>query len=170
VTDSVEASLEQDLAGHPDADPVAEGAVKRIEEIARRNEEALRRAATDADVTLADCQVIFQLAHASPEDRTPSGLARAFHITAGSVTARLGRLEAGGYLTRTIQPDNRAQIRLELTEKGHAMHDRLAEQIMGVRSRMISDALPAKDLATLNRLLRRVLTHMETASESETAP
>lgn len=166
MTDSVEASLEQALAGHPDADPVAEGAVKRIEEIARRNGEAVRQAAVEAGVSLADCQVIFELAHASPPDRTPSGLARAFHITAGSVTARLGRLEAGGYLTRTIQPDNRAQIRLELTEAGHAMHDRLAGQIMGVRRRMISDALPAKDLATLNRLLRRVLTHLE-SSESE---
>ncbi|WP_163513720.1 MarR family winged helix-turn-helix transcriptional regulator [Fodinicola acaciae] len=169
MTDSVEASLERDLAGHPSADPVAEAAVKRIEEIARRHEEALRAAAASSGVSLADCQVIFELAHADPAERTPSHLAKAFHITAGSVTARLGRLEAGGFLTRTVQPDNRAQIRLTLTEKGHAMHDQLGERIMGVRSRMLTDALPAKDLAILNRLLRRVLTHME-ASESETAP
>src|SRR5437763_14283956 len=78
VTDSVEASLERDLAGHPDADPVAEAAVKRIGEIARRNEEALRAAAAEAGVSLADCQVLFELAHAYPAKRTPGPLARAF--------------------------------------------------------------------------------------------
>lgn len=162
MTDSVEATLRHGLAGHPTADPVLEAVVKRIVEICRRYEHALRAVTETHGVSLSDCEVIFELAHSDPADHTPGHLARKFHITAGSVTARLNRLESGGYLERAIQPGNRAQIRITLTDKGHALHNDAVEDIITLRRQLIADALPAKDLATLNRLLRRVLTHIET--------
>lgn len=161
VTDSVEAGLHQGLAGHPTADPTLEAVVKRIVEISRRYEQALREVTDGHGISLADCEVIFELAHSDPADRTPGYLAKKFHITAGSVTARLTRLENAGYLTRSIQPDNRAHIRITLSPKGDALHHAAVDDLITLRRQLIADALPAKDLATLNRLLRRVLTHIE---------
>jgi DNA-binding MarR family transcriptional regulator len=162
VTDSVEATLHHGLAGHPTADPTLEAVVKRIVEISRRYEHALREVTDLHGISLGDCEVIFELAHSDPADHTPGYLARKFHITAGSVTARLTRLENAGYLERAIQPDNRAQIRITLTAKGHVLHNDAVEDLIALRRHLIADALPAKDLATLNRLLCRILTHIET--------
>ncbi|GAA1695863.1 MarR family winged helix-turn-helix transcriptional regulator [Fodinicola feengrottensis] len=166
MTDSVEASMSRDLAGHPTADPALEGAVKRIAEISRRYEEAMRTVAGRYDISLGDCQVIFELAHSEPTERTPGHLARAFHITAGSVTARLGRLERGGFLRRTVDADNRVHVQIALTESGHAMHHEVSGELIELRRTLIADALPAADLTQLNTLLRRVLTHIETTDQT----
>jgi DNA-binding MarR family transcriptional regulator len=161
VADSVEVGLDFRLAGHDEADRVIEAALYRIVEIARRHEEGQRAVAAREGLSFADCEVILRLAHLEPAECTPSRLARLFHITAGSMTARLGRLESGGYLTRTVQPDNRAQIQVELTGKGKVVHHRFADRMVEIHYDMIGGALPARDRETLNDLLRRVLTHVE---------
>ncbi len=161
MADSVDAELDQHLAGHDQADRVIEAALYRIVELARRHQEWQRAVAAESGLTLADCEVILRLAHLAPAERTPSQLARIFHITAGSMTARLGRLESGGYLTRTVQPENRAQIQVELTAKGEVLHHRFADQMVEIHHEMIAGALPPKDRETLNDLLRQVLTHVE---------
>jgi DNA-binding MarR family transcriptional regulator len=162
VTDSVETELGHHLAGHDQADPVVEGVLYRIIELARRHEEGQRAVAAREGLSLADCEVILRLAHLEPADSTPGQLARMFHITAGSMTSRLSRLESGGYLTRTVQPGNRAQIQVDLTGKGKVLHHRFADQMVDIHQEMVGGALPAKDRATLNDLLRRVLAHVET--------
>ncbi|MFK4089406.1 MarR family winged helix-turn-helix transcriptional regulator [Kribbella sp. NPDC020789] len=161
MTDSVERTLDHHLAGHDQADPVIEAALYRIIELTRRHEGWQRAVAAEAGLSLADCEVILRLAHLDPADCTPGQLARLFHITAGSMTSRLSRLESGGYLTRSVQPGNRAQIQVELTGKGKVLHHQFADQMVEIHQRMVGGALPAKDRATLNELLRRVLTHVE---------
>lgn len=161
MADSVETELDHHLAGHDQADRVIEAALYRIVELARRHREWQRAVAAESGLSLADCEVILRLAHLEPAECTPSQLARIFHITAGSMTARLGRLESGGYLTRTVQPENRAQIQVELTGKGKVLHHRFADQMVEIHHEMFAGALPAEDRETLNDLLRRVLTHVE---------
>ncbi|GAA1712087.1 hypothetical protein GCM10009745_70260 [Kribbella yunnanensis] len=161
MADSVEVELDHHLAGHDAADRVIEAALYRIVELARLHREWQRAVAAEAGLSLADCEVILRLAHLEAPERTPSQLARIFHITAGSMTARLGRLEAGGYLTRTVQPGNRAQIQVDLTGKGKVLHHRFADQMVEIHQQMFAGALPAEDRETLNDLLRRLLTHVE---------
>ncbi|MET7283761.1 MarR family transcriptional regulator [Kribbella sp. NPDC005582] len=164
MTDSVEGELDHHLAGHDQADRVIEAALYRIVELARLHREWQRAVAAESGLTLADCEVILRLAHLEPAERTPSRLARIFHITAGSMTARLGRLESGGYLTRTVQPENRAQIQVELTGKGEVLHHRFADKMVEIHHEMFAGALPPEDRETLNNLLQRLLTHVESTS------
>jgi DNA-binding MarR family transcriptional regulator len=115
-------------------------------------------------VSLAGCEVIFCLAHDDRAQHTPGQLAKAFQITAGSMTGRLDRLERGGYIERRLDPDSRVNIRVTLTAAGRGLHRETVEDIIALRRALITDALPADQLATLNSLLRDVLTHVEDRS------
>lgn len=163
MTDSVDKDLARGLVGHPTADPVTEAVIARIVQIARQHERVMREAAARHGMSLADCEVIFYLAHHADDwaQHTPGRLAKAFQITAGSMTSRLDRLERGGYIERRVAPGNRVNIELTLTPAGHTLHHETVADIIELRRALITDALPAEQLAALNSLLRQVLTHIE---------
>jgi DNA-binding MarR family transcriptional regulator len=56
------------------------------------------------NVSPGDCEVIWHLAHTDSSEHTPGQLAKAFQVTAGTMTSRLDRLERAGYLSRSIVP------------------------------------------------------------------
>lgn len=163
MTDSVDKDLARGLVGHPTADPVTEAVIARIVQIAREHERVMREAAARHGMSLADCEVIFYLAHHADDlaQYTPGRLAKAFQITAGSMTSRLDRLERGGYIERRVAPGNRVNIELTLTPAGDTLHHETVADIIELRRALITDALPAEQLAALNSLLRQVLTHIE---------
>jgi DNA-binding MarR family transcriptional regulator len=161
MTDSVERDLARGLVGHPTADPVTEAVIARIIQISRQHERVMREVTARHGVSLADCEVVFHLAHSDTAQHTPGQLANAFQITAGSMTSRLDRLERAGFIQRRIDPTNRVNINVALTPAGHALHSETVDDIVTLRRALIGDALPANQLTTLNTLLRRVLTHIE---------
>jgi len=164
MTDSVDRDLARGLVGHETADPLTEAVIARIVQIARQHERVMREVTARYGVSLADCEVIFHLAHdESGRPHTPGYLAKAFQITAGSMSSRLDRLERCGFIERRIDPDNRVNINVTLTPAGHALHHKTVADIIAERRTLVSDALPASELAALNTLLRHVLTHIETA-------
>lgn len=161
MTDSVGRDLARGLVGHPTADAVTEAVIARILQIARQHERIMREAAAGHGMSLADCEVIFHLAHDNETPHTPGQLAKAFQITAGSMTSRLDRLERAGYIERRLDTESRVNIRVTLTPAGHALHLETVEDIIALRRGLITEALPANRLAKLNSLLRDVLTHIE---------
>jgi DNA-binding MarR family transcriptional regulator len=161
MTDSVEVNLARGLAGHPSADPVLEAVTKRIVQITRHYERAMREVTARHGISLGDAEVLFSLAHSENPHQTPGQLARTFQITPGSMTTRLGRLERAGYIERHIDPNNRASINVVLTPAGNKLHRRTVEDLIDLRRELIADALPARDLSKLNALLSRILSRIE---------
>ena len=161
MTDSVQRELARGLAGHPAADPVTEAATKRIVQIARQYQRAMHQVAARHGVSLGDCEVIWHLAHTDGSQHTPGQLARAFQVTAGTMTSRLDRLEHAGYIDRSIDSGNRVKIKVALTPAGQALHHATADDMIELRRDLIAGALASDDLATLNSLLQRVLTGIE---------
>jgi DNA-binding MarR family transcriptional regulator len=161
MTDSVQRELARGLAGHPAADPVIEAATKRIVQIARHYERAMHQVTARHGVSLGDCEVIWHLAHTDDSQRTPGQLAKAFHVTAGTMTSRLDRLERAGYIDRRVDPGNRVKIKIALTPAGQALHHATADDMIALRRDLIASALATDDLAALNSLLQRVLTSIE---------
>jgi DNA-binding MarR family transcriptional regulator len=161
MTDSVQRELGRGLVGHPPADPVTEAAMKRIVAIARQYERAMHQVTARHNVSLGDCEVIWHLAHTDSSEHTPGQLAKAFQVTAGTMTSRLDRLERAGYLSRSIVPGNRASIRVALTDAGQALHQETAGDMIALRRDLIASALSPGDLAALNSLLQQVLTGIE---------
>ena len=86
-TDSVQRELARGLTGHPAADPVTEAATKRIVQIARQYQRATHRVTARHGVSLGDCEVIWHLAHTDSSQHTPGQLAKAFQVTAGTMTS-----------------------------------------------------------------------------------
>jgi DNA-binding MarR family transcriptional regulator len=161
MTDSVQRELAHGLAGHPAANPVTEAVTKRIVQIARQYERAMHQVTGRHGVSLGDCEVIWHLAHTDTGQHTPGQLAKAFHVTAGTMTSRLDRLERAGYLSRSIDPDNRASIKVTLTDAGRELHHATADDMIALRHELIASALDSDDLAALDSLLQRVLTGIE---------
>ena len=161
MTDSVERELARGLAGHPAADPATEAVAKRIIRIAWHYERAMHQVTARHGVSLGDCEVVWHLAHSDSSQHTPGQLARAFQVTAGTMTSRLDRLERAGYVHRSIATGNRASITVTLTEAGEALHHASADDMIALRRDLMASALTPQDLATLNSLLQHVLTGIE---------
>lgn len=161
MSDSVDASLARDLAGHPNAEPTVEAVVKRIVQIGREYERAAREVAARHGISLADAEVLFLLAHTDERELTPGQLAKSLQITAGSMTARLDRLERAGHLERRVDPDNRVYVRIALTKAGDDLHHEVVDDLIALRRDLVADALSEPKLSQLNILLRSVLTHIE---------
>jgi DNA-binding MarR family transcriptional regulator len=161
MTDSVQRELARGLVGHPTADPVTEAVAKRIVQIARLYERSMHEVTARHGVSLGDCEVIWHLAHTDGSQHTPGLLAKAFHVTAGTMTSRLDRLERSGYTDRSIDPGNRASIKVRLTDAGQALHHATADDMIALRRDLITGTLATDDLAALNTLLQHVLTSIE---------
>ncbi|MGH3206863.1 MAG: MarR family winged helix-turn-helix transcriptional regulator [Trebonia sp.] len=161
MTYSVQRELARGLVDHPAADPVTEAAAKRIVQIAGHYERAMHQVTARHNVSLGDCEVIWHLAHIDSSQHTPWQLAKAFYVTAGTMTSRLDRLERAGYLSRGIAAGNQASIQVTLTDAGQALHHATADEMIALRRDLIASALSPGDLAALNSLLQEVLTGIE---------
>jgi DNA-binding MarR family transcriptional regulator len=169
MTDSVQRELARGLTGHPTADPVTEAVTKRIVEIARQYERAMHQVTTRHGVSLGDCEVVWYLAHTDSGQHTPGQLAKAFHVTAGTMTSRLDRLQRAGYVDRSIDPGNRVSIRVVLTDAGQALHHATADDMIALRHELLASELATDDLAALNSLLQQVLTGIESRFPPQSA-
>ena len=161
MTDSVQRELARGLAGHPTADPVTEAVARRIVVIAWQYERAMHQVTARHGVSLGDCEVVWHLAHTDSGQHTPGQLAKAFRVTAGTMTSRLDRLERAGYIERSIAAGNRASIKVTLTDAGQALHQASADDMIALRRDLMASALAPEDLAALNSLLQQVLTGIE---------
>jgi DNA-binding MarR family transcriptional regulator len=86
----------------PRVHPLSEAVTNRIIQIARQYERAVREVVARHGISLGDAEVVLTLAHSEQPHPTPGELAKAFQITAGSMTTRLTRLERAGYIERRI--------------------------------------------------------------------
>jgi DNA-binding MarR family transcriptional regulator len=161
MTDSVQRELARGLVGHPTADPATEAVTKRIVQIARQYERAMHEVTARHGVSVGDCEVIWHLAHTDSSQHTPGRLAKAFHVTPGTMTSRLDRLERAGYIDRRIDPGNRVNMKVALTPAGQALHHATADDMIALRRDLITSTLASDDLAALSTLLQRVLTGIE---------
>lgn len=93
-------------------------------------------------------------------DLEPSRLAYLTGSSRASTSSVLNSLENGGLVSRTINQANRRLVRVALTAKGRRM---LAESIpiQAERERAWLDALTPDDLATLKRLIHRLLSQAD---------
>ena len=83
------------------------------------------------------------------------GLAKDLRIEGATLTRHLDRMEREGLIARTRDPQDRRQIRVELTPEGRALHGRLRATAEAVGAKACA-GLTETDQATLRRLLGRL--------------
>src|SRR4051794_41717575 len=90
---------------------------------ARSLSQAFERAMAEAGGSASTWQVLLLVRSRSWDKQ--SELAEAMGVTSATLTHRLNGLEKDGLIRRGREPDNRRVQRVELTDEGVAMFDRL---------------------------------------------
>nr|WP_269328122.1 MarR family transcriptional regulator [Kineosporia mesophila] len=91
----------------------------------------------------------------TPGIASPRELAEAADVSPAGMTGRLDSLEKAGLIKRTPSPTDRRSIIIEATTAGVAIW-RQAMRQRGEAEKRLMGALSAKELTTLNRLLRKL--------------
>ncbi len=99
---------------------------------------------------------------------TAAELAREYGIDASAVTRLLDRVEKRGLLSRIRSIEDRRVVRLELTDEGRALAERLPPIFRSVLDQVL-DGFTPEEVGFLKSMLRRILSnYCETAGGSIT--
>lgn len=115
-------------------------------------------ALSEAGGSLPVWQVLLSL-KAQPQGMQRS-LASAVGIEGPTLTHHLNRMEEGGLVVRSRDPDNRRVQRAALTEAGEALFHSLRQAVIAF-DRRLRAGLSASELATLSSLLERLQHNVE---------
>jgi DNA-binding MarR family transcriptional regulator len=115
---------------HPDLDPVPKLLAIRLRRIWHHFEREMRRELAANDVELSDLEVLMSLRAAPAYTKSAGALLRESVVTSGAITNRVGRLEARGWVRRDVDPSDRRQVLVSLTDVGR---ERI-EHLMAVKT------------------------------------
>ena len=119
---------------------------------ARAVEARVERALADEGLSLAKLGALRHLALAEAP-LTLTQLAERHCCGRSNVTALIDRLEADGYVERTVDPSDRRNVRAALTESGRTAYER-ASAILAEHERAIDERLGQTPRAELARGLQ----------------
>ena len=143
---------------NPGVDMMTKGLAVRIRRIYHHLDRALRRELAAIDMEQWEFEVLLPLRRA-PEHRCSVGeLAGDSQVTAGAVTNRVGRLEERGLVRRDVDPSDRRQVIVSLTEQGLARSD----QMIATKIQADQRAFGSLDRATQERMLADLRTLLVT--------
>ena len=137
----------------PDLDTSAMGIIGRLHRLADILHAELRPVFDAAGLTDGDFDVLAALRRSgSPCALTPGELAETTMITSGTVTKRVDRLAASGWVTRErVEHDGRVR-RIALTDSGRALVDKVVEAHFANEERLLA-GFSEIERARLARLL-----------------
>jgi MarR family transcriptional regulator, transcriptional regulator for hemolysin len=130
----------------------------RLTRTARVVSQAFERAMADAGGSAATWQVLLLVR--TQNWGTQSAMAEAMGITPATLTHHLNALERQGLIRRWREEDNRRNQRVELTDAGGALFERLRGVAVAHDARLRSRLTDA-DAARLGELLDRLLAGLE---------
>lgn len=122
---------------------------------------AFAAALAEAGGTLPTWLILLELKR--ERRRTQQELARAVGIEGATLTRHLDALEDAGLVERVPHPDDRRATRVELTENGEKMFQRL-RRAAAAFDRRLRDGFSDDELAELRGLLERLRTNATRAS------
>jgi DNA-binding MarR family transcriptional regulator len=91
-----------------------------------------------------------------PYELSPGRLIRETMVTSGTMTNRVDRLTARGFVERSPDPDDRRGVLVRLTPEGREAVDGAFESLLAAERELIA-GLPARDRRQLAALLRPLL-------------
>jgi DNA-binding MarR family transcriptional regulator len=100
----------------------------------------------------------------TPGRGSPTALAKSLGISPAGVTGRLDSLEKKGFLKRVPGTADRRKVDVEITRAGMDIW-RKAMALRGEAEEELAGVLSRRELATLNRLLRKLLLHAEQSTD-----
>lgn len=124
-----------------------------------------QRTQTELGITGTQASVLFMLAVGKCS--TAAELAREYAIDASAVTRLLDRVEKRGLLSRVRSHEDRRVVRLELTDEGRELAERMPEIFISVLDRLL-DGFTPEEVGFLKSMLRRILSNYCDSAASPT--
>lgn len=163
--DSVDAILEQWRRERPDLDASPMGAIGRVKRCAALLQRRLDKTFSAFGMTSWEFDVLATLRRSgTPHCLAPTALFSALMITSGTMTHRLQRLEAAGWIERQANPNDARSLLVQLTPAGLALIDRAVEAHIENERRIMATLAPA-NLSSLDHALSELLTMLESTAE-----
>lgn len=113
-----------------------------------------QRTQTELGITGTQASMLFMLAVGKCS--TAAELAREYAIDASAVTRLLDRVEKRGLLSRVRSHEDRRVVRLELTDEGRELAERMPEIFISVLDQLLNGFTP-EEVGFLKSMLRRIL-------------
>ncbi|MEU6172239.1 MarR family transcriptional regulator [Streptantibioticus parmotrematis] len=145
---------------HTDAQLQAKALAYRLRRVAHRLETEMRRELAPHGIELWELELLACLRRAPGHRLTAGELTGHLQLTSGAVTNRVGRLEAKGWLTRTLHPGDRRSVLVALTAEGRERAERVFATKTDTETRLLSTLPPDRQRA-LNDELRALLLELE---------
>lgn len=161
--DHIDKILDQWREQRPDVDVSPMAVVGRLHRVGAVTGRLLSNNFQKQGLTREAFDVLATLRRSGPPFRlNPTQLLDSLLLTSGSMTNRIDRLEAEGYVERHPDPKDRRGTLVGLTEAGKEAVDRVLPAHMETEGQMLA-MLTAEERAELSRLLRKMLLALERA-------
>ncbi|GAB3588480.1 MarR family winged helix-turn-helix transcriptional regulator [Calidifontibacter terrae] len=142
-----------------DVDPLL--VLSRITRLARRLDLARAGAFATHDLDAWEFDVLSALRRVgAPYELSPGALGQQTLVTSGTMTNRVDRLAARGFVERRPAPNDRRGVLVRLTDAGQRIVDAAFEDLLAQEQRLLS-SLPAAGRRSLATNLRGLLTTLE---------
>jgi DNA-binding MarR family transcriptional regulator len=157
VRDEVDDLIEAWERERSDLDLAPVAVFSRISRLARRLDLARRDAFTRHGIESWEFDVLAALRRAgAPYELSPGRLLRETLVTSGTMTNRVDRLAARGYVERYPDPADRRGVLVRLTREGKATVDAAFEALLEAEAALLAE-LSDRDRDRLATLLRNLL-------------
>jgi DNA-binding MarR family transcriptional regulator len=159
--DSIDRCIADVTGRFPEIDPAVEGVIDRMNAIGKHVSRIFEETLARHGLSHGEYKLLMQLAVAPAPSQVSAGdLSRALLLSSGGMTSRLDKLESAALIRRVPDPRDRRGVLVELTPAGATLIDEaVAEQ--AAKEIEVLRSLTARELGTLNGLLRKVLGPLE---------
>ncbi|MEZ5091789.1 MarR family winged helix-turn-helix transcriptional regulator [Nocardioides sp.] len=157
MRDEVDELVEAWASERSDLDLAPVEVFSRITRLARHVDRVRRAAFSTYDIEPWEFDVLAALRRAgSPYELSPGRLLRETLVTSGTMTNRVDRLAARGFVERNPDPDDRRGVLVRLTPDGKRAVDGAFGALVDAERELLGD-LPDRDRRRLATLLRPLL-------------
>ena len=131
--------------------------LSRVTRLGHHLDRARRQAFAEHDIESWEFDVLAALRRAgTPYELSPGRLLKETLVTSGTMTNRVDRLAARGFVERYPDPDDRRGVIVRLTAEGKTAVDGAFEALLEAEKSLLA-GLPARERTRLAALLRTLL-------------
>ncbi|MBV9099077.1 MAG: MarR family transcriptional regulator, partial [Frankiaceae bacterium] len=160
-SDSVDFCIGDITSRYAEIHPEVEGAISRLSAINKHVNREFEETLAGHGLNQGEYRLLLRLATRAADNRMSAGeLSRALMLSSGAMTNRLDRLETAGLVRRVPDPRDRRGVMIELTDEGRSQVDAAVIEQAAKEIDVLS-ALSEREMASLNALLRKVLSSLE---------
>ena len=156
----------------PDLNVSSLAVLARVSRLARVAEENAQAVLSDFDLSEVEFLLLAAIRTTPDQHPSPRDLLDSLMVTSSGLTNRIDRLEGAGLVQRAANPTDRRGIRIELTDQGRDVVDRVTTAYLEHQNKVLDAALQPDERESLARLLRKLLDSLtsDEGIEADQAP